>query len=59
MYGDYTYTLNGFTYHLQDLASLKYFGQTPDLVNAANWTFQGQNGVLPGEGQIAECSFGS
>jgi hypothetical protein len=58
-YGDYTYTLNGFTYHLQDLATMHYFGQSPNTVNGTNFTFQGQNGVLPGEGQIAECSFGS
>ncbi len=58
VYGDYTYTLNGFTYHLQDLASMKYFGQNPDLVNNGNWTFQGQNGSLPGLGTIGECSFG-
>jgi hypothetical protein len=59
LYGDYTYTLNGFTYHLQDLASMKYFGQTPDLVNNSNWTFQGQTGFLPGLGTIGECSFGA
>lgn len=27
-YGDYLYKLNGFTYHLQDLALLPYFGDT-------------------------------
>lgn len=59
LYGDYTYTLNGYTYHLQDLATLKYFGQSPVTVNNNNWTFQGQNGVLPGLGQIGQCSFGS
>ncbi len=58
-YGDYTYTLNGFTYHLQDLASTKYFGQNPVTVNNNNWTFQGQTGQLPGLGTIGECSFGS
>ncbi len=37
---------------------MKYFGQNPDLVNNGNWTFQGQNGSLPGLGTIGECSFG-
>lgn len=58
-FGDYTYTLNGFTYHVQDLATMHYFGQSPDLVNNDNWTFQGQTGTLPGLGVIGECSFGS
>jgi hypothetical protein len=58
-YGDYTYTLNGFTYHLQDLATMHYFGQSPNLVNNTNWTFQGQTGDLPGLGNIGQCSFGS
>jgi hypothetical protein len=58
LYGDYTYALNGFTYHLQDLANLQYFGQTPSTSNNNNWTFQGQNGTLPGLGTIGVCSFG-
>ena len=59
-YGDYTYTLNGFTYHLQDLATMHYFGQSPDTVNGGNWTFQGQTGQLPGYSQpIGECTYGS
>jgi hypothetical protein len=57
-YGDYTYTLNSMTYHVQDLASTTYFGYS-GVSNDNNFTFQGQNGVLPGEGQIAVCSFGS
>jgi len=57
-YGDYTYTLGGFTYHIQDLVNLQYFGQTPSTSNNGNWTFQGQNGNLPGLGQIGVCSFG-
>lgn len=57
-YGDYTYTLGGFTYHIQDLVNLQYFGQTPSTSNNNNWTFQGQNGNLPGLGQIGVCSFG-
>lgn len=39
-YGDYTYTLNGFTYHLQDLVFLKYFGQTPSTSVNDWWSFQ-------------------
>ncbi len=59
-YGDYTYTMNGMTYHLQDLATMKYFGQSPVTVNNNNWTFQGQTGTLPGySGPIGECSYGS
>lgn len=58
-FGDYTYTLNGYTYHVQDLATMQYFGQSPDLVNNSFWTFQGQSGNLPGLGNIGECSFGS
>ncbi len=58
-YGDYTYTLNGFTYHLQDLATTQYFGQTPSQSNNGDWTFQGQTGLLPGLGTIGVCSFGS
>jgi hypothetical protein len=58
-YGDYTYTMNGMTYHVQDLAALKYFGQNPVTVNNNNWTFQGQTGNLPGLGVIGQCSFGS
>ena len=59
-FGDYTYTLNGFTYHLQDLATMHYFGQNPNTVNNTNWTFQGQTGELPGYSKpIGECSYGS
>jgi hypothetical protein len=40
-YGGYPYTLGGFTYNLQDLVFLKYFGQTP-ATSANGWdTFQG------------------
>jgi hypothetical protein len=42
-YGGYPYTLNGFTFNLQDLVFLKYFGQTPST-SVNNWvTFQGTN----------------
>jgi len=40
-YGGYPYSLNGFTYNLQDLVFLKYFGQTP-ATSVNSWdTFQG------------------
>lgn len=40
-YGGYPYTLGGFTYNLQDLVFLKYFGQTP-ATSVNSWdTFQG------------------
>jgi len=58
-YGDYNYTLNGFLYHVQDLATVKYFGQNPVTVNNNYWTFQGQTGNIPGIGVIGECSNGS
>jgi hypothetical protein len=35
-YGDYAYTQNGFTYHLQDLAMLPYFG-APASTSANGW----------------------
>lgn len=56
-YGDYTYTLNGFTYHVQDLVNLKYFGQTPPTANNNDWSFQGQT-TLAGVGPFSVCSFG-
>jgi hypothetical protein len=40
-YGGYPYALGGFTYNLQDLVFLKYFGQTPST-SVNSWsTFQG------------------
>lgn len=39
-YGGYPYLLNGFTYNLQDLVFLKYFGQTPSTSVNDWWTFQ-------------------
>ncbi len=57
-YGDFTYSLNGMTYHPQDLATTAYFGDAGKS-NGNNWTFQGQTGVLPGLGTIGVCSFGS
>lgn len=41
-YGAYAYTLNGFTYDLQDLVTLPYFG-APASTSVNNWfTFQGE-----------------
>ena len=40
-FGAYPYTLNGFTYHLQDLAMMPYFGDPP-ATSVNGWsTFQG------------------
>jgi hypothetical protein len=39
-YGAYPYTLNGFTYNLQDLVFMSYFGQSP-VTSVNSWlTFQ-------------------
>jgi hypothetical protein len=41
-FGGYPYTLNGFTYNLQDLVWLPYFG-APPITSAHGWsTFQGE-----------------
>ena len=40
-YGDYPYTSNGFTYHLQDLVNLPYFGAPKTVSAGGNVTFQG------------------
>ncbi len=37
-YGDYNYTLNGFTYHLQDLANPVYFGAPASTIGALRGT---------------------
>jgi len=50
-YGDYAYTLNNFTYHMQDLAFLPYFG-APRTTSVNSWfTFQDEN--------VSVCSNGS
>jgi hypothetical protein len=50
-YGDYPYTVNGFTYHLQDLAFLPYFG-APLNTSVNDWySFQHAN--------LSVCSNGS
>ncbi len=41
-YGDYPYTLNGFTYNLQDLVFLPYFGAPPSTSVKSFFTFQGE-----------------
>jgi hypothetical protein len=42
-YGAYHYTLHGFTYNLQDLVTLPYFGAPPSTT-VNNWfTFQGES----------------
>jgi hypothetical protein len=42
-YGGYHYTLHGFTYNLQDLVTLPYFGAPPSTT-VNNWfTFQGES----------------
>ncbi len=44
-YGTWEYPLHGFTYHLQDLVTLKYFGGDPNEPVNGYWTFQGYNGI--------------
>ena len=40
-YGDFAYTLGGFTYNLQDLTYLPYFGAPPNTSANNSLTFQG------------------
>jgi len=50
-YGDYAYTVNGFTYHLQDLAFITYFG-APLSTSLNDWySFQ--------HASLSVCSNGS
>jgi hypothetical protein len=44
-FGTWAYTLHGFTYHLQDLVNLKYFGGDPNEPVNGFWTFQGYTGI--------------
>lgn len=44
-YGTWPYVLHGFTYHLQDLVTLKYFGGDPNMPVNGYWTFQGYTGI--------------
>lgn len=49
-FGGFPYTLNGFTYNLQDLVFLKYFGQSPSTSVNNWWSFQNAS--------LSECSNG-
>ncbi len=49
-YGGYPYTLNGFTYNLQDLVFLQYFGQSPSTSVNAWESFQ--------DAKLTTCSNG-
>jgi hypothetical protein len=42
-FGGFPYTLNGFTYNLQDLVTLPYFGAPPSTSVNNEFTFQGQS----------------
>ncbi len=42
-FGGFPYTLNGFTYNLQDLVFLQYFGQVPSTSVNGWWSFQNAN----------------
>jgi len=42
-YGGYPYTVNGFQYNLQDLATLPYFGAPPSTTVNNYFTFQGES----------------
>lgn len=50
-YGGYPYTLNGFTYNLQDLVWLPYFGAKPSTSANSWFSFQGES--------LGICSNGS
>ncbi len=41
-YGGYAYSLHGFTYDLQDLVTLPYFGAPPTTSVKKQFTFQGE-----------------
>jgi hypothetical protein len=50
-FGGFPYTLNGFTYNLQDLVLLQYFGQTPSTSVNGWWSFQNANLSVCSNGQ--------
>lgn len=50
-FGGFPYTLNGFTYNLQDLVLLQYFGQSPSTAVNGWWSFQGANLSICSNGQ--------
>lgn len=50
-FGGFPYTLNGFTYNLQDLVFLQYFGQSPSTSVNGWWSFQNANLSVCSNGQ--------
>lgn len=50
-FGGFPYTLNGFTYNLQDLVLLQYFGQSPSTAVNGWWSFQNANLSVCSNGQ--------
>ena len=50
-FGAFPYTLNGFTYNLQDLVFLQYFGQSPSTAVHGWWSFQNANLAVCSNGQ--------
>jgi hypothetical protein len=50
-YGGFPYTLNGFTYNLQDLVLLQYFGQSPSTAVNGWYSFQNANLTVCSNGQ--------
>lgn len=50
-YGGFPYTLNGFTYNLQDLVLLQYFGQSPSTSVNGWWSFQNASLSVCSNGQ--------
>jgi hypothetical protein len=50
-FGAFPYTLNGFTYNLQDLVFLQYFGQSPSTSVNGWWSFQNANLSVCSNGQ--------
>jgi hypothetical protein len=50
-FGAFPYTLNGFTYNLQDLTFLQYFGQSPSTSVNGWWSFQNAGLAVCSNGQ--------
>lgn len=50
-FGAFPYTLNGFTYNLQDLVFTEYFGQSPSTSVHGWWSFQNANLSVCSNGQ--------
>jgi hypothetical protein len=50
-FGGFPYTLNGFTYNLQDLVLLQYFGQSPSTAVNGWYSFQHANLTVCSNGQ--------